>query len=90
MWLRVATSVLTLLSVWRLRATRPDLPRGFRIPGGRLGIALVVLVPLTLFTWWLANTDPFARVWGPALLAAGPLAYLAVRGRSRGQEAAKP
>ena len=90
MWLRVATSVLTLLSVWRLRATRPDLPRGFRIPGGRLGVALVVLVPLTLFTWWLANTDPFARVWGPALLAAGPLAYLAVRGRSRGQEAAKP
>jgi len=82
MWLRVATSVLTLLSVWRLRATRPDLPRGFRIPGGRLGVALVVLVPLTLFTWWLANTDPFARVWGPALLAAGPIAYLAVRGRS--------
>jgi len=82
LWLRVATSVLTLLSVWRLRATRPDLPRGFRIPGGRLGVALVVLVPLTLFTWWLANTDPFARTWGPLVLAAGPIAFLAVRGRS--------
>jgi len=88
LWLRVATSVLTLLSVWRLRATRPDLPRGFRIPGGRLGVALVVLVPLTLFTWWLANTDPFARLWGPALLAAGPIAYLAVRAPEREQRKA--
>jgi len=79
MWLRVATSVLTLLSVWRLRRTRPDLPRGFRIPGGRLGLALVVLVPLALFTWWLSNTDPFARLWGPLLLALGPLTFVIAR-----------
>ena len=82
MWLRVATSVLTLLSLWRLRRTRPDLPRDFRIPGGRLGLALIVLVPLTLFTWWLTNTDPFARLWGPLLLALGPIAYLALRRQS--------
>ncbi len=78
-WLRVSTSALTLLSVWRLRSTAPDLPRGFRIPGGSLGMALVVLVPLALFAWALINSDAAARVWGPICLAAGVLAFLALR-----------
>ncbi|HWR13960.1 MAG TPA: APC family permease [Terriglobales bacterium] len=79
MWLRVATSVLTLLSVWRLRRIAPDMPRGFRIPGGRLGLALVVIVPLSLFAWALINGDKAALLWGPAYMAAGPLSYLILR-----------
>ena len=79
MWLRVSTSILTLLSVWRLRYTRPDMPRPFRIPGGHLGIAITVLVPLTLFAWALINGDKSALFWGPACMAAGPLSYLVVR-----------
>src|SRR5262249_42723450 len=82
MWLRVATSVLTLLSVWRLRYTRPDLPRGFRIPGGTLGIAIVVLVPLSLFAWWLINSDSFALRWGPVCMLFGPLSYAILKLRS--------
>lgn len=76
MWLRVATSVLTLLSVWRLRFTRPEMPRGFRIPGGNVGMAAVVLVPLTLFAWALINNDAWARLWGIIALALGPVSYL--------------
>jgi amino acid transporter len=34
-WLRAATTVLTVLSAWGLRRKRPDLPRSFRIPGGQ-------------------------------------------------------
>jgi len=79
MWLRVATSVLTLLSVWRLRYTAPDMPRGFRIPGGSAGIALVVLVPLSLFAWALINGDPAALPWGLMSLALGPISYVALR-----------
>jgi amino acid transporter len=78
-WLRSSTSALTLLSVWRLRRTAPDLPRGFRIPGGKLGLAAVVMVPLLLFTWALINSDRAALRWGPVYLAAGPVAYYLVR-----------
>jgi amino acid transporter len=78
-WLRVATSSLTLLAVWRLRYTAPDMPRGFRIPGGTPGIALVVIVPLLLFAWALLNGDKSALLWGPVSLALGPISYLFLR-----------
>jgi len=76
MWLRVATSVLTLLSVWRLRSKRPDLPRGFRIPGGTVGLAAVVLIPCALFAWALINGERWTFLAGPAYMALGPLSYL--------------
>ncbi|MBI3668278.1 MAG: APC family permease [Acidobacteria bacterium] len=78
-WLRSATSALTLLSVWRLRHAAPQLPRGFRVPGGTFGIAAVVLVPILLFTWALVNSERAALLWGPMYMAAGPIAFLFVR-----------
>ncbi|MBS1852686.1 MAG: APC family permease [Acidobacteria bacterium] len=74
-WMRAATSVLTLLSVWQLRRTHPELPRGFRVPGGTWGMASVVVVPTLLFGWALVNSDRSARLWGPLCLALGPVAY---------------
>jgi hypothetical protein len=84
MWPRVFTSSLTLLSVWRLRSKKHDMPRDFRIPGGRVGIALVVLVPLTLFSWMLVNGDRSALLWGPITLALGPASYALLRMARRG------
>lgn len=72
-WFRAATTVLTLFSVWRLRRT--DLPRKFLVPGGRIGIAATALAPTLLFAWALYNSDPTARLWGPAGLLAGPVLY---------------
>jgi amino acid transporter len=81
-WMRSATSVLTLLSVWRLRRIAPDLQREFVVPGGKAGLVAVVVVPIALFAWALMNSAPSSRLWGLACLASGPLAYLAVtRGR---------
>ncbi len=77
-WLRISTSMLTLLAVWRLRRTAPGLKREFVVPGGKAGLAAVVLVPSALFAWALFNSDPSARLWGVACLSLGPLAYLAV------------
>ncbi len=78
-WLRVATSSLTLLSVPRLRRMRAASPAaqraGFRIPGGRFGLALVLCLPLVLFAWALINSDPAARLWGPLYLLVAPVAY---------------
>jgi APA family basic amino acid/polyamine antiporter len=79
-WLRVATSGLTLLSLWRLRQTAPGLPRRFRVPGGRAGVAAVVCIPILLFAWALINSDPEARRWGLLALVSGPVAYAIVHG----------
>jgi amino acid transporter len=79
--LRIATSLLTLYSVWRLRDKRPEAPRRFRIPGGALGLSYVVLTPTLLCALALYSSDALARTYSPWLLLAGPLAYLLFRRR---------
>jgi amino acid transporter len=91
-WLRAATTVLTVLSAWGLRRKRPDLPRAFRIPGGRLGLAYVVALPIVMtgiviyariYTVIYAGTmrfrDLLSLFWGPLALALGPVVYIVVK-----------
>jgi amino acid transporter len=78
-WLRVATSVLTVLSVWQLRRAFPHLPRTFRIPGGRKGLAYAVIAPLLMSGIAMIASDRFALRWGPVALLLGPIAYVIVR-----------
>src|SRR5205823_10306062 len=47
-WLRIATSLLTVLSAWQLRRKRPDLERVIRIPWGRKGLAYAVIAPVLM------------------------------------------
>jgi amino acid transporter len=79
MWLRIATSVLTVLAAWRLRKRRPDLERSFRIPWGRTGLAYAVIAPVLMSGVALIASDKFALVWGPLALLLGPLAYFLFR-----------
>ena len=81
-WFRAATTVMTVLSCWRLRRTRPDLPRAFVIPGGNPGLAAAVLPPvlLTIFViYTLRYSDPITLRWGPLALAAGPAVYVLLK-----------
>jgi amino acid transporter len=78
-WLRAATTVMTVLSAWGLRRKRPDLPRAFRIPAGRLGLIYVIALPTAMTAVALYFSDPIAKRWGPWALAAGPVAYLIVK-----------
>lgn len=85
-WLRIATSILTVLSAWRLRRKRPDLARSFVIPWGRAGLAYAVVAPLIVSTMAIiipffstAPDDRFAVRWGPVALLIGPLAYFILR-----------
>jgi amino acid transporter len=78
-WLRAATTVMTVLSAWGLRLKRPDLLRTFHIPGGNLGLAYVIAMPVVMTYVALRYSDPIARRWGPWALAAGPVVYLIVR-----------
>lgn len=78
-WLRGATTVMTVLSAWGLRHKRPDLARAYRIPGGRLGLVYVIVLPTVMTAIALYFSDPVALRWGPWALAAGPVVYVVVK-----------
>jgi amino acid transporter len=84
-WTRMATSIQTVLSFWQLRRKYPDAPRSFRVSGGVVGAALVVLAPTLLFAWAMIYSDVATRKWGLLNLASGPIAYLWVRYRRQKQ-----
>ncbi|HXE74627.1 MAG TPA: APC family permease [Candidatus Xenobia bacterium] len=85
LWLRIATSLLTLYSAWRLRRTLPEARRSFRIPGGTLGLVYVVALPTLLCAVGIYYSDAVAWKYSPWMLLAGPLAYLVLRRRSATQ-----
>ena len=85
-WTRMATSIETVLSFWQLRRKYPDAPRNFRVAGGALGVALIVLAPTLLFVWAMVYSDMTARKWGLVNLATGPIAYWWVRRRRKEQQ----
>ena len=82
-WLRVATSVMTVLSARKLRRLRPDLPRAFVIPGGRTGLLYSVAAPILLGILATAGSvadsiqrgDRLVLFCAPAAVLLGPLAY---------------
>jgi amino acid transporter len=74
-WLRSATTVLTVLSAWRLRRTKPDLERSFIVPGGRAGLAYVVAAPVVMALLALLGSDRFGLIGGAMAMVLGPLVY---------------
>jgi amino acid transporter len=74
-WLRSATTVLTVLSAWKLRRTRPEMPRAFVIPGGRIGLLYVVAAPVVMALLALLGSDRFALIGGAIAMVLGPLVY---------------
>jgi amino acid transporter len=81
-WLRIATSVMTVLSAWQLRRRQPNLERSFRIPWGAKGLAYAVIAPLIMSGFALIASDRFGLRYGPVVLLLGPVAYLFFRRRS--------
>jgi amino acid transporter len=78
-WLRSATTVMTVLSAWKLRRTKPDVARAFVIPGGRLGLTYVVAAPTVMALVALLGSDRFATVGGVIAMALGPIVYIVLR-----------
>ncbi|MGB2606435.1 MAG: APC family permease, partial [Candidatus Sulfotelmatobacter sp.] len=74
-WMRSATTVLTVLSAWKLRRSRPQMPRAFVIPGRRLGLIYVVAAPVVMAMAALLGSDRFALIGGASAMMLGPLAY---------------
>jgi hypothetical protein len=78
-WTRIATSMLTLLAVWGMRRKMSSAPRGFRIPGGEIGLLCSILFPAILCGVKIYYSEPFVWRWAPWLLATGPVAYCILR-----------
>jgi amino acid transporter len=74
-WLRILVTQLTVLSAWRLRRTRPEMKRPFRIPWGNAGLVYVVTAPLLMSAVAVVGSDKFALKWGPIPVVLGILAY---------------
>jgi amino acid transporter len=74
-WLRSATTVLTVLSAWKLRRTRPEMRRSFLIPGGGMGLFYVVFAPVVMALVALLGSDRFALVGGTIAMMLGPIVY---------------
>ncbi len=74
-WLRILVTQLTVLSAWRLRRTQPGLKRPFRIPGGNVGLAYVVIAPFLMSAVAVIGSDKFALKWGPVPVLLGIVAF---------------
>jgi amino acid transporter len=78
-WLRSATTILTVLSAWKLRRTQPGLERAFRVPGGNLGLVYVVLAPVVMAMVALLGSDRFGMIGGAIAILLGPAVYAALK-----------
>ena len=78
-WTRIATTILTLFAAWQMRRKDPSAPRAFRIPGGKLGLAYVLIFPVILCALKVAQSEDYVWRWAPWLLATGPVAYVILR-----------
>jgi amino acid transporter len=78
-WLRVATTVMTVLAAWQLRRKKPDMPRPFVIPGGSAGLVYSVIAVVIMSAVALLGSDRYGLIWGPVALALGPAVYFALR-----------
>lgn len=74
-WLRSATTVLTVLSAWKLRRSRPEMARPFVIPGGRAGLFYVVAAPVVMALVALLGSDRTSTIGGVIALGLGPVVY---------------
>jgi amino acid transporter len=82
-WLRVATSVMTVLAAWKLRHKDPNMPHPFLIPGGRKGLLYAVAAPVFLgivatvgsVADSIQRNDRLVLLSAPAAIALGPLAF---------------
>ena len=82
-WLRSATTILTVLSGWKLRRSHPELQRSFTIPGGKAGLFYVVAAPVVMALVALLGSDRFGLIGGAVAIAVGPAIYALLRSSIR-------
>lgn len=87
-WLRVATTIMTVMAAWQLRRKMPEMKRPFVIPGGRLGLIAAVGAVIIMSAVALLGSDKYGLRWGPVALALGPVIYFLLHRRGVKREKA--
>jgi amino acid transporter len=78
-WLNLGIYTLLYLSFLRLRRTRPDLPRRFRVPGGWPGAIAVCVGPFIICWLGVPIGGRHMALLGISGLLSGPLAFFLLR-----------
>ena len=76
-WARIATSMLTLLAVWRMRAKLPNALREFLVPGGTFGLVCSIFPPSSAGAKFI--TANISCGFGRLATRPGPIGYIILR-----------
>jgi hypothetical protein len=66
---------LEFFALAKLRYRRPDLPRYFRVPGGKIGLWLTVICPVAVGLFAMFAAERNEIIAGSIAVATGPLAF---------------
>lgn len=74
-WVILSAIFLEFLALWKLRVSHPDLPRHFRVPGGRLGLYFTVISPILVGLFAMFGSGKEYILPGALAVLTGPLAF---------------
>jgi len=70
---------LEFLALVKLRYSHPDLPRHFRVPGGKVGLWFCVISPIAIGLFAMFGSGAEFILPGSVAVATGPVAYWVCR-----------
>jgi len=74
-WVILGGMFLEFLALAKLRYSRPDLPRHFRVPGGKAGLWFCVISPIAIGLFAMFGSGKEYIVPGSLAVASGPVAF---------------
>jgi amino acid transporter len=74
-WVILGGMFLEFLALAKLRRSHPELPRYFRVPGGKIGLWLTVACPIGIGLFAMFGSGAEYILPGLAAVATGPLAF---------------
>jgi len=74
-WVILGGMFLEFLARAKLRYNRPDLPRHFRVPGGKIGLWFCVISPIAIGLFAMFGSGKEYILPGSLAVASGPVAY---------------
>jgi amino acid transporter len=74
-WVILGAMFLEFLALWKLRRSHPDLPRHFRVPGGKAGLCFTVISPIAVGLFAMFGSGKEYILPGALAVATGPLAF---------------
>jgi amino acid transporter len=78
-WVILCAMFLEFFALAKLRISRPDLPRYFRVPGGKIGLWLTVISPVAVGLFAMFASGWSVIIAGSIAVGTGPVAFCVCR-----------